>query len=206
MNKSHYIEKIRDLFFRYGIKNITTDFISKELGISKKTLYEAFQSKEQMVEEVISYITNQAEFHQKCKDFNVNFDNLNAIDQILIVLKNLADVAQKINPIFFIELEKYFPHLFAKLMKFRNEHLRNKIIDNIQKGKKEGLFREEIKEEIISVLYLSFLEKINPNNFTTHFGTKFSFQEVIKEIYLFHLHAIVNEKGRKYLEEKINNL
>lgn len=206
MNKSNYIEKIRDLFFKYGIRNITTDFISKELGISKKTLYETFQSKEQMIDEVISYITNQAEFHQKCKDFNNNFENLNAIDQILIVLKNLSDVAQKVNPIFFIELEKYFPHLFSKLMKFRNEHIRNKIIENLQKGKKEGLYRKEIKEDIISALYLIFLEKITLNNFATYFGTNYSFQEVIKEIYLFHLYAIVNEKGRKYLQEKINIL
>ncbi|MCX7955317.1 MAG: TetR/AcrR family transcriptional regulator [Bacteroidales bacterium] len=206
IDKLSYIEKICNLFFKYGIRNITTDFIAKEIGISKKTLYEAFHSKEQIVEEAINFIINKQEFHKTYNDLNINYENLNAIDQILIVIKNLAELNQKINPIFFIELEKYFPHLFSKFIKFKKELLRNKIIENLKKGKKEDLYRKEINEEIISVLYLSFIEKINPNNFTEYFGTKYSFQEVIREIYLFHLYAIVNNKGKKYLESKINDL
>jgi len=201
MDKKTLLYNVTDLFLKYGIKNVTTDFISQKLGISKKTLYEFFTSKEKLIEEVIKIIISD-EFGKN--KFNKNFksiDKLNAIEVNLMVLNHILEINKNFNPIFFIELKKYYPHLYKKLENHKKVVLKEKILNNLKKGKKEGLYRNNLNEEIIASFYLSFVELFTPENFENVFGTKYSKQEVIKEIFLFHMYAITSSKGKKFLSK-----
>lgn len=201
-----YIPRIAQMFTRYGIRNITMDHIAREIGISKKTLYTWAESKEDLLVEIIDFILESANDNE-CEDsISINHKRFeNAIEAILYVMDNLAHITQNINPIFMLELNKYYPHLAIKLDDFRYKHIRKKIMQNIVRGKEEGLYRSDINEEIISYFYLGWVTQFSNENMQTVFENKYSNQQILRELYLFHLNALLSDKGREYLNNKITN-
>ncbi|MFY9419190.1 MAG: TetR/AcrR family transcriptional regulator [Bacteroidales bacterium] len=201
---AEYITKIAQMFTQYGIRNITMDYIAREIGVSKKTLYTWAQNKEELLSYIIDYIIKIASdnecdnsFKKKPQDFPT------AVDAILYIMDNLAHITQNINPIFMLELNKFYPQLAIKLDDFRYKHIRKKIMQNIVRGKLEGLYRTEINEEIISYFYLGWITQFSKENIQTVFENKYSNQEILRELYLFHLNALLSDKGREYLKERI---
>lgn len=203
---AEYIPRIAQMFTRYGIRNITMDHIAREIGISKKTLYTWAESKEDLLVEIIDFILESANDNE-CEDsISINHKRFeNAIEAILYVMDNLAHITQNINPIFMLELNKYYPHLAIKLDDFRYKHIRKKIMQNIVRGKEEGLYRSDINEEIISYFYLGWVTQFSNENMQTVFENKYSNQQILRELYLFHLNALLSDKGREYLNNKITN-
>jgi len=200
---AEYIPKIAQMFTKYGIRNITMDYIAREIGISKKTLYTWADSKDELLSEIIDYILKIANDNECENNFKKPKDFATAIDAILYVMDNLAHITQNINPIFMLELNKYYPHLSIKLDDFRYRHIRKNIMQNIVRGKREGLYRSDINEEIISYFYLGWVTQFSKENMQTIFENKYSNQEILRELYLFHLNALLSDKGREYLKEKI---
>lgn len=203
---AEYIPRIAQMFTKYGIRNITMDHIAREIGISKKTLYTWAESKEDLLVEIIDFILESANDNE-CEDsISINHKRFeNAIESILYVMDNLAHITQNINPIFMLELNKYYPHLAIKLDDFRYKHIRKKIMQNIVRGKEEGLYRSDINEEIISYFYLGWVTQFSNENMQTVFENKYSNQQILRELYLFHLNALLSDKGREYLNNKITN-
>ncbi len=201
---AEYIPKIAQMFTQYGIRNITMDYIAREIGISKKTLYTWAESKEDLLAKIIDYILKTADNNECEGNIAVDHNEFeNAIEAILYVMDNLARITQNINPIFMLELNKYYPHLAIKLDDFRYRHIRKNIMQNIVRGKKEGLYRAEINEEIISYFYLGWVTQFSNENMQTVFNNKYSNQQILKELYLFHLNALLSDKGREYLNNKL---
>ena len=200
---AEYIPKIAQMFTKYGIRNITMDYIAREIGISKKTLYTWADSKDELLSEIIDYILKIANDNECENNFKKPKDFPTAIDAILYVMDNLAHITQNINPIFMLELNKYYPHLAIKLDDFRYRHIRKNIMQNIVRGKREGLYRSDINEEIISYFYLGWVAQFSKENMQTIFENKYSNQEILRELYLYHLNALLSDKGREYLKEKI---
>lgn len=197
------LKVISQLLMKYGLRNISMDDIARELGISKKTLYQWFSSKEDMIDAVIDYITtNITQNH--CED-KENVTDENAIDTILRVMNNIGKIGKQINPIFFWELNKYYPVQAKKLNDFRVKHIHEKIVENLNRGINEGIYRNNINIDVVSYMYVNLIEHFHEliNNEKLQ---KYPIDVILKEIYMFHLHAIVNAKGREYLIKKINSL
>ncbi len=114
-------------------------------------------------------------------------------------------MGKQINPIFFWELNKYYPVQAKKLNDFRVKHIHEKIVENLNRGINEGIYRKNINIDVVSYMYVNLIEHFHEliNNEKLQ---KYPLDEILKEIYMFHLHAIVNEKGRNYLNSKINTL
>ena len=190
---------IGTLFKQYGIRSVTMDDISKSLGISKKTLYEAFPSKEELlnylIEELIKIMQDAT-----CEEMALK-QSANAIDEIVTILKHLSTSMHNTNPIFFWELEKYYPEQAKKLNEFREKYISEKIRKNLEKGIAEKLYRSDINIDVVVMIYKqvvrSFPQLLQEDNLKDKFGVII----IMKEIYYYHLNAIVNEEGRKYLSE-----
>lgn len=195
------IQVISSMLMRFGIRNTSMDDIAKELGISKKTLYLWFPSKEVMVEKIIDMMTSSIQNYPDCSD-DIEKNSENAIDVILSVMTKIVEIASKINPIFFWELDKYYPVQAKKLNDFRIKHVREKIIANLERGIQEGIYRKNINIEIVTQLYISGLKHFH-ETINDEILKKFPLEVIFKEMYFFYLHAIVNEKGREYLRKKI---
>jgi TetR/AcrR family transcriptional regulator, cholesterol catabolism regulator len=88
------INEISNLFKKYGIKSVSMDDVAKEFGISKKTLYQHFENRDEIVYRVAQYeLKNEYEELQKLIGLYSN-----AIDQLLNISKYLLGKLQNLNP------------------------------------------------------------------------------------------------------------
>lgn len=193
--------KVRELYMKYGIKSITMDDVARELGISKKTLYQYVIDKDDLVGK---FIDNEIALRMEgiCKCFRIG---LNAIEELFEISIFMNRLMRDQNPATEYDLKKYYPQHFQKTLKARREGIYNYILLNLKKGINEGLYRKEMNREIIAKLYLSRTEDNSHLNdmFTTE---EFTSMKLFVEILTYHIRGIATEKGIIVLEKKLKEL
>jgi len=192
--------KVRELYIKYGIKSITMDDVARELSISKKTLYQYVTDKDDLVGK---FIENEIEirFDQIYKCFKIGF---NAIEELFEISFFMNRMMKDQNPTTEYDLRKYYPHHFQKTVKARREGVYKYILQNLKKGKEEGLYREDMDVEIIAKLYLSRSENNHLNELFTN--EEFASVKLFIEVLKYHIRGIATEKGIVVLEKKIKEL
>ena len=176
------------------------DDVSRELGISKKTLYQYVKDKTELVEKIVELEIEK----YGCFFEELLSKKLNAIEELFEVQRMVARMLREHNPSQDYDLRKYYPELYAKVLKIRRERMYNNILCNLKKGKADGLYRSELNEEIIAKIQLLRVE--------TTFDTEiFTIEEIIStkvffEIFIYHIRGIANEKGIEVLEQKLKEL
>jgi len=194
---NNILTKARELYTRFGIKSITMEDIARELAISKKTLYQYVIDKEDLVGK---FVDNEIELRQKeiCKCF---IGDHNAIEELFEISLFMNRLLKEQNPATEHDLKKYYPRHHQKIVKVRREGIFKYILQNLRKGKEEGLYRQEMNEEVIAKLYLSRAEIIDANNiFTTEEITSV---EIFVELLIYHIRGIATSLGIIELEKKI---
>lgn len=194
------VEKVARLYLKYGIKSITMDDVARELGISKKTIYNYFNDKTELVSNVVNALL---EYHSNNSDC-IFCKNLNAIEEIFEVNIFLTRMLKEYNPSMAYDLKKYYPDIYKHFYDMRRNKMYNSVIGNLKKGKKEGFFRKEMNEEIIAKLHVSRLEGIFDSNVFT--VEEFTSPEFVFEIFNYHIRGIVNENGLEIVNKKIKEL
>jgi len=194
------MSKVRDLYKNYGIKSITMDDVARELGMSKKTLYQYVNDKEDLVDKFVeSEISTRQE--EICKCFKTGY---NAIEELFEISVFMNRMMRERNPATEYDLKKYYPAQYQKIVKARREGTYSYLMLNLRKGKKEGLYRADMDEEVIAKLYLSRSENV-------HFGeiftvSEFTSSQLFIELLKYHIRGIATEKGIIELENKIKGL
>jgi TetR/AcrR family transcriptional regulator, cholesterol catabolism regulator len=197
---SNIIANVRCLYLKYGIKSVSMDDVARELGISKKTLYQYVSEKAELVKLVIN-----SELEDKIDIFNkIQQRDLNAIDELVEVNRFLTDINNAYSPTVDYDLKKFYPEVYKQLKNVKREKMLQFISSNLEKGKNQGLYREDLNSEIIAKLHVSRVESIIDNDI-------FSIEELtspamFNEVFYYHLRGICNVNGIKYLEKVINEL
>lgn len=189
------VNKAHELFMRYGIRSVSMDEVANHLGISKKTIYQFYADKDALVEDVIDIEikANQCEciLHKQKSE--------NAIQEIFMAVDMMLEVVSKINPTVLFDLEKYHPKAFKKHNEFKNNFLYTIIKENLDWGKAEGLYREELKTDILARFRLASIFLVfNPEFFPLG---KHSLPGVITEITDNFLNGLVSAKGLKLIQK-----
>ena len=201
--KERILEKTHDLFMRYGIRAVTMDEIATQLGISKKTIYQFFTDKDEIVEAVTEQEVHSSQM--ECKRFQE--DSENAVHEIFIAIEQMEEVLKAMNPLIMYDLEKHYPKAFKKLRDHKYRFMYQMIRENLDRGIKEELYRPEMNADIIAKqriesAFLAFNQDVFPHN-------KYKISEVGNELGLFFLHGITTAKGKKmidkYLHERLKN-
>ena len=194
------IEKARELYYKYGIKSITMDDVAREMGISKKTLYKEVKNKTELVGKVIDF-----EIERRTEEFKeLDKSELNAIEELFEVNRQINNVLEKHNPSMHFDLRKYYPDIYKRLHDSKQDRMLKSLIKNLEKGKKEGLYRKEIDNEIIARLQVARAENVTESSCVSirdYISRKF-----FSEIFIYHIRGIANSKGIKFLEENIDQL
>jgi AcrR family transcriptional regulator len=192
--------KVRELYMKYGIKSITMDDVSRELGISKKTLYQYVTDKDDLVGK---YIDNEIILRQEeiFKCFKIGFNAIEELFEISIFMNKLM---RNQNTATEYDLKKYYPMHYQKTIKARREGIFNYILENLTKGINEGLYRKEMNKEVIAKLYLWRSENIHIDELFTI--EEFTSVKLFVELLTYHVRGIATEKGISVLEKKIIEL
>jgi len=193
------LKEIRLIFMKYGIRNYSMDDICRNIGISKKTLY--------------NYVDNKTDLVQKVLDYELIMDNGplgvisikgNAIDILLNVSMRINKEFENFNPIYIFELNKYYPKIFKEFVEKKRKSAYEKIYKNLEQGINEGIYRKDIDIELVSILYIRKIEDIHNTEFIE--SRKFSFKEIFNVMFENHIRGISNEKGIAYFEKQKKSL
>lgn len=194
------INRVKELYFRYGIKSVTMDDVARELSISKKTLYQHFEDKEKLVEEVVNaLLTEKTELVD-----NLINDCADAISEMVMIHQFMDKMSREHSYAMENDLRKYYPNSFSKIMSTKRSHMYKVAIENIQRGQKEGYYRPEVNGEIIAkTVLLRFESSIDSCIFTSE---ELLSQDFFNEILNYHVRGIATAKGIKRLEEILAQL
>jgi TetR/AcrR family transcriptional regulator, cholesterol catabolism regulator len=194
------VEKVSELYQHYGIKSVTMDDVARHLCISKKTLYEYFTDKEDLVKNVVSVN------HEKVDGLfsEVVKKNRNAIEELLEVYNLIHNMYRDYNPSMEYDIRKYYPDLSNRIKKDRRKRLLETIYRNLTKGKKEGFYRKELNTKIVAKLHVLRIENMLENElFTVEEITSF---KVFHEIFLYHVYGILSPKGAKFFHRNFSKI
>jgi AcrR family transcriptional regulator len=188
--KGKILDTAMTLFAKNGIKAVKMDDIARALNISKRTIYELYENKEVILFEGIKRYNQRRE--EEMSQFVKG--NTNVMDIILNVYKVKVEEFRFTNPLFYDDLEKY-PDVMAYLEKSRDEN-RKELIAFLNKGVKEGYFREDINNDLVTILFDSigqlFLQK--------RLYARFSIESVLNNIMFISLRGICTIKGIEVLD------
>ncbi len=190
--------KAADMFMKYGIRSVTMDDLSREMGVSKKTIYKFVENKAELVHKCIEYIHTEISALIE----GVYSKPGNAIDRLIEVDNAVCNMVDDHDPGLEFQLQKYYPETMQTLDKERRKMVVEKMRANMEQGIKEGLYRDDFNVEIITQLYYSrmMLMVDEENNFPLQNFTKL---EVMHNILVYHIRGIATSKGIAYLEKKL---
>lgn len=189
--------KSYELFKRYGIRSVTMDEIAVQCGMSKKTIYQAFTDKDALVSAIMEHHIKNAE--RNCVHAEQNSEN--AIHEIFLSMDWVHQMFDGVNPSLLYDLRKYHSNIFQRLEQHKRKFLYAIFKNNFERGIKEGLYRPEIKIDIlvpmrIHTMTLVFEHDLFPTN-------KYTLFDIDMEISLHELYGVATAKGVKMIEKYI---
>ncbi|MFW5793439.1 MAG: TetR/AcrR family transcriptional regulator [Bacteroidota bacterium] len=186
------LQEASDLFVKSGVRSVTMDEISETLGISKRTLYENFSNKEELLRECISY---QHSIYEKQKKELLNSVE-NPLEIIHIHITNAFKIISRIHPNFMNDIRKFHPNIWKEV--FIPQRKKNILFTQeiIKRGIKHGYFRNDINPEInANIAHMQF-QLLEDNSLD-----EFSRKEVFEHIVMGFIRGMATEKGLKMINQ-----
>ncbi|PPK85581.1 TetR family transcriptional regulator [Neolewinella xylanilytica] len=194
------VNSARELFKRIGIRSVSMDDIARELGVSKKTLYQLVDNKEQLVRMVMA--------EQTCGDLKVldqhRDEALDAIDELLRNSRYFIRSMRSISPTAVHDLQKYYPDIFHSRVKDHHQVFLDRVKDNLNRGIAEGIYRSDIDAEVIAQLFVGTTAMVMDRSvFPAH---ERPLSLILHQHSTYHFNGIVNEAGyervKTYLQQE----
>lgn len=195
--RQRIIDKAGQLFYQNGIRNVSMDEIASSLGISKRTIYEIFKDKEEIL--TASYIQSRDE-HEI--EFSKIINSANNVIDIFLKIIDLHKNSPIPNIRFYEDIKKYYPKIYELI----NEDFKKKnvfFVDFFKKGIEEGMFRENLNIEAAAFLvdestfiYFRALYMENP---------PYSFKELFLTMIINFIRGVSTEKGIQIVDEYLKN-
>lgn len=183
------------LFFRYGVKSITMDEIATHLGISKKTIYQFYKDKKELVLKVIE---NRL-FHQEKEIAEIATKASDSIQEIILTSEWLQEFFKNLNPYLMMEIQKYYPKAYQAFLGYKHKCIFAHIYENMRKGIESGLYRANIDVDTMARLRLISVEaSFNPDNFPL---AKNNLKELHVQLIEHFLYGICTLKGHKLINK-----
>lgn len=191
------LEKAGEVFMRYGIKATTMDDLGKALGISKKTIYKYFKDKNDLVTQIVQAKTELDKM--VCQEAKLSAEN--AIDEMFRISRFVSELFGNLSPSVFFDLQKYHHRAWGLMEQHKNNYVKAQVIENIERGIKEGYYRSNLKSDIIATVYIASMDAIFDG--TSFSSSKSSLSDIFIEIIRFQIRGMANDKGLTYLKKRI---
>lgn len=191
--KERIVKEAGKLFLENGIKNVSMDYLASSIGISKRTIYENFRDKE----EILNTFLLQAKEDNE-KKLSQIIDKSDNIAEIFIRIIEFHRNKRLFSVKFFEDIYKYYPDIYERIRK-ENEKSINQAKKLLQKGIREEYIRKDLNVDVTAFLmeestniYIraSYLEK-----------PPFSFQELFFTMMISFIRGISTEKGIKIIDD-----
>ena len=197
--KSALRSRIRDAamqaFMEHGIKAVKMDDISKKLSVSKRTVYEIYGDKEELVYECVTHYDQE-----KQKYLSDYASKHHVIDIVMEAYRLKAQEVHKINPAFYQDIMHY-PQV-EQYIRQERERVRNDLQKFMLRGVKEGFFREDVNYDIIVHLFDAMGQYIVTNRLLQ----QYRLEKLFVNFFMVALRGVCTELGRKTIDAEITKI
>jgi len=193
--RDRIIEEASESFKTYGIRSVTMDSLANQLGMSKRTIYEIFSDKDELLMAVLTRMAQQ----QKDLVKRVLDESKNSIEAIFRMLEITRDNFQYMSPAFQVDLKKYHHDVLMKnserieMPDYRNHY------QIIEKGIQEGFFRKEINSDLVNRCLYNLGRSVFDND--QYPFEQFSRREVIRNIFINYLRGLSTPEGLELINQ-----
>jgi AcrR family transcriptional regulator len=192
-----WLKRVEELFFKLGIKSLTMDDVARELGISKKTLYSFVENKDDLVAKVM-----ERHMAEQCQvDEALHAAASDAVDEMVRIIQQIITDFGKMKPNVVHEMQKYHRDVWNKINDFQQNYILNVARQNLEWGRREGLYRTEFDLETAARFYIAGAMAIFDDRYFPK--PPYNYDFLFKEYITNYLHSIVSDKGLILLQEKL---
>ena len=187
------LEHARNEFLARGFSKVTVDEIASQLGISKKTLYKSYPSKEELL---------RASLHSMMRSAGWELERIVSSDRPLVeklatAMMTMGTYLSKFRKESFIDLQRSAPTIWKELDKFRKEHIVTRLVAMVAQAKSENILRPEVNEEVVVQMLINSIQGIvNPEVLVTH---SFSAVQATRSIITVIFQGALTDSARKEL-------
>lgn len=200
--KQRIIEEAAIMFRTYGIRSVTMDMLANQMGISKRTIYEVFRDKDELLKGVLKWMI----LKQKEVMSNMVSESENVIEAIFRMLRIMSDHFQKMSPAFQMDIKRFHSDILGQFDEQNNLPYYGSNSEILKRGIAEGVFREDIDIEITNKCLLEVAKMSNDKDVFP--PDDYINKDVIRNFYINYLRGISTQKGLDLINfyENHNNI
>jgi AcrR family transcriptional regulator len=197
--KDRILELAKERFFAQGFNKVTLDELSGELGISKKTMYKFFPSKDELVKTVVWMVLRRIEKEVE----RITAQEKPFVHRLADLIFFIGKTVGRFSKSFQQDMKRFAPAIWTEVEKFRQEHIIAKVVDMIKQAKEENVFRQDINNEVIVMMLTTCFQTI----LTPHVLAEHAFTPKDAMYTIFHVifeGALTEEARKEFVNYKIN--
>lgn len=190
-----------ELFKQYGARSISIEDISLRAGVSKKTIYEKYGSKETLV---IATLKNHFEYIKR----EIEIIQQSHLHPVISIVKLYAFIIREISlaqPIFIYSIKKYFPEAAEEYYRFQDEILMGDLLPLLNTAKKKGYIRKDVNTSLLIELNRKHFD--NLFNGDPRKGNTTNYDALFRHIVINNLRGIMTKEAYHILDQdlQLNN-
>ena len=195
--KEDMIEDISDLFLKYGLRSTSMEDICTHLKISKKTLYQFFANKDDVVEQVMLQRRN----NRRVKEDIENLLQQNALEALLLIRDHvISDYSSRL-PANMFDIKKYHPEVYEKILQLDVEFSYTTLRKLLNNGIKSGYFRKDLHLDIQIYLFTKQMSFLGEPEMIS--SIQYPMNDIISTIMENFIRSIYTPKGISELEKRV---
>jgi AcrR family transcriptional regulator len=180
-------------FMETGISKVTLDEISSELGMSKKTMYKFFPSKDDLLRTIVHAMMKRVQGHVE----EIVRSDKPFLQKIPEFLEFFGRQMSLLSKQFIVDLQRFAPDLWKEMERFRRERILTNVRLMFDQAKREGVFRKDLNVDLFVLVFLNSVQNIiNPQTLSQQsFSTEEAFQQILTIIF----EGAVTDEARQHL-------
>lgn len=193
--KSSILQRSMDMFQRYGLRAMTMDDVCRELSMSKKTLYQYFSNKADLVDQSVRFVFCS---HQETMN-RIGAEHDNAIDRMVNRYAFLMRMIESHGPNMMFPLKKYYPKTFEWLFAQRQQTMMAALVQTLKDGQAQRLFREDLNVELVARIHFTTMVGLADSDLNTE--SMAERRELIWTAISLFIRSISTAQGLHYFNE-----
>lgn len=193
--KTSILQRAMEMFQRYGLRTMTMDDVCRELSMSKKTLYQYFSNKADLVDQAVRHVFS---VHQRSMD-QIGAEHENAIDRMINRYSFLMRMMESHGPNMMFPLKKYYPKTYEWLFAKRQETMMDALVQTLRDGQAQRLFRDDLNPELVARIHFTTMVGIADAELSNEsFGQR---KELIWTAISLFIRSISTAQGLQYFND-----
>jgi AcrR family transcriptional regulator len=196
--KQRIIEEAAEMFRTYGIRSVTMDMLASQMGISKRTIYEVFSDKDELLQGVLQWMT----VRQKEMMTRIFSESENVIEAIFKMIAVMTDHYQKMSPAFQMDMRRLHGDIIKKMDKENSIPYISNNSEILKRGIDEGVFRNDINIELTNKCMQEVAKMANDESVFP--ADAYTNKDILRNFYVNYLRGISTQKGLNLIDQYEN--